>query len=274
MRKFKSRYYVQVYQLTLQDLPKPTVAKMMGISLGELDQWIKTKPTMKWAYQKAIEERKAHGNVASETKDWVYGNLSEEMREVWDRVEEAHQSKVPLNRIEALLKSHGAGVKKNLFLYALTTTNFNASKALTKLGLSKKTLDGWIRDDPDFATLVDEVQWHMKNYFESKLMRLVKKNDPQAILHVNKTKNRDRGYGEKTEVEVSHSGTVQNNHVHSFDLSELKLPPKIMRVVLQAAMQQGFIEPDNVVEALNTPETYKHIKGPNPNSNEKKEHKE
>jgi len=150
-----------------------------------------------------------------------------------------------MEKINTMLARRGEAVKKYLFLYGLTASKYNASKVCQKLCISKYTLDMWIAKDLEFARLIDEVQWHMKNFFESKLMQLVKAGNPVAVVMVNKTRNKDRGYGEKLEVE--HTGNIGHNH--RINLEELNLPNSVMRVILDAMEAREKASDNKVVDA-------------------------
>ena len=85
-----------------------------------------------------------------------------------------------------------------------------------------------------FAKLIDELKWQQKNYYEQALVDLVAKGDAYAITFVNRTVNRDRGYGDK--IEVEHSGTIQHNH--TIDLSKLNLSLSCRKEILAAVKAQ------------------------------------
>src|SRR5690606_3058387 len=101
------------------------------------------------------------------------------------------------------------------FLHALFVSRFNASQACRKLGISKKEFDRWKEEDLIFGKCVMDMEFHKGNFFESALMRLVEKGNPQATMMVNRTFNRDRGYNDVQEVQ--HSGKIEHEHKSVMD---------------------------------------------------------
>jgi len=64
----------------------------------------------------------------------------------------------------------------------------------------------WMDNNPLFKQKVEEINKMIKDFGEGQLYQLVKEKNPQAVLHYNKTKNRDRGYGDV--IETRHSGEI------------------------------------------------------------------
>jgi hypothetical protein len=132
--------------------------------------------------------------------------------------------------IEELLDGHGIRAKQHLFIYALTQSMFNVSASMRKLGIARNTYEAWKTSDPEFAELVREIHWHKENFFESALIGRVASGDTAAIIHVAKTKLRDRGYNEK--IEIEHTGSI--NHEHTINVIDLDLPLDVRRTILEA----------------------------------------
>jgi hypothetical protein len=109
------------------------------------------------------------------------------------------------------------------------------------VNVSKRTIDGWLRSDPEFPELMAEVEFHKKNFFESGLVGQVEEGNVQSIIFANRTYNRDRGYGEVRGVE--HSGTVNHLHAHAhlvLDPEQLGLDLDTTIKVLKALEEKGY----------------------------------
>ena len=127
-------------------------------------------------------------------------------------------------------------MRQHLFLHALVATCFKPTQALSKLGMSKAELDGWM-SDPGFASLVNEMNWHKKNFFEEAFLDLVAEREPSAVLHAMKTINSDRGYG--TKVTVENTGKVDHKHSMDETISQLPLEDRLRLLEGIRALKEG-----------------------------------
>ena len=71
------------------------------------------------------------------------------------------------------------------------------------LNMSRETYYAWINKDPNFLKRCQEIQVALKDFGESKLISLMNADNANAIIHFNKTKNRDRGYGDQVSEQTS-----------------------------------------------------------------------
>jgi hypothetical protein len=218
--KFRPIMLVSVYRYSRAGMPEASIIDALDISPPTWRAWKKKHPSIQEALAIGIKEHK-------ESPTWhryIYDRLPLDIREIWDRIESWDADKNGVAKIEALLEDHGKTVRQQLFLFALVQFNFSKSKACAKVCISKKTLDEWIKNDPEFASLVEEVQWHKGNFFEEALVRLVNANDPGLVKFANETFNKNRGYGKKVEHDHTHRGTIEHEH-SLLDLTELELSP-------------------------------------------------
>ncbi len=104
-------------------------------------------------------------------------------------------------------------------------------------GVTRKTIYNWITNNKDYEEVFDQVQESNKDFGESQLRKLMEGYqeedvkifqyngepvmvpytkkilpDTAAIIFYNKTKNRDRGYGESLDV------TTKDNPIRGFDI--------------------------------------------------------
>ncbi len=223
--------YVEIYDLVKQGLTKKAIAEVIGISVQTLNKWITERPALKAAIKKA---RKSDESLAQSDNfiEYIYKHLPPEVQEVWDELEQFDNEENSIRRTELLLRQP-TKIRQHLFVHALVVGRFNPSEACRRVGVSKSVYEGWITTDPNFSRLVDEIQWHKKNFFESALIGLVAQGDTGAVVFANKTINRDRGYDQKQEININARilhGTV--------DVEALNLPIEVQRQLLVAAREQ------------------------------------
>ena len=82
------------------------------------------------------------------------------------------------------------------------------SKSCEAAKLSRAMYYRWLEQET-FKQAVEESKQSIKDFAEDALYDLIKEKNPSAILFYNKTKNKDRGYIEKSEQTVEHKGIEQ-----------------------------------------------------------------
>ncbi len=209
---WKDEYIVRVYQLASQGMTEMKISKILGISVATFRVWEKKKKHFKMALETGREQANPKGKKLVTFQDYVYNRLSKKLKKLWREINSFGTTTTGIEKLETLLEKSGVQARQHLFLYAWTRSNFSISYALRKVNIGRSTLDAWRRKDPDFAELVDNINWHKGNFFEDHLLKLVAGGDTSAILHVNKTFNRKRGYGEKTDIDINLSGGVSISH--------------------------------------------------------------
>lgn len=231
-------YINRAYELAKTGMTNSTIAKTLGISIGTFKVWQEDKPEFK----EAIEKGRGASRTLMEQStfaEYVFNRLPAHLRDLWKEIHACEEEENGIERIEKLLACCGKKTKQHLFLYAIVHTNFNASAALRLINVPRKSFESWLHKDPDFAELMDEIHWHKKNFFEEALVRLVKRGDPGAIIFVNKTYNRDRGYTDKLDVSI----TGQVNHLHAaVKVDELNLPLEQRKTLLEAVRKQKQLQ--------------------------------
>lgn len=251
---WKDEFYIQAYELSHSGLKVYQIAAALGISLNTFKIWMTKRPTLRYAIKRAKEMR--HDNSPT-FADYVYKQLSPEVKEFWDMIEEAEKKHHKKDRVNAIVKQLPKRHQQRLFVHALIYANWDHSEALRMVGISKKDLDLWMERDKAFADLIDEMTWHRKNYMESHLMKLVSAGNPHAVVFVNKCLNRDRGYVDKQVVE--HTGQVNHAHAH-INVEELDLPLAVRRQVLDAVRKQKSLTDQTDHDDLD--ETLREIQAP------------
>lgn len=226
--KWDDAFYVQCYKLALQGMTNDGIARMLKVANPTFEKWLKDRPALKQAIKDGRGTNKKSSSITF--RDYIFDSLPPRLRKLWRKIDKCSDASNSYQRIQALFRKNGEDARKHLFLYALTSTNFNPSQACKRVGISLATLKGWIARDMEFAELVDEIEVHKDNFFESALVEKVAEGDTQAILFANRNRNKKRGYGDAVEVEVN----GQINHNHNVDLAGLDLPIKVLRMVYKA----------------------------------------
>jgi hypothetical protein len=224
---WKDEFYWKVYELVKEGRSLGEISKIIGVHHQSLRTWAKENPTLKKCIREARE-----GKTEKELptlKDYIYKRLSPEALKLYEEIQALDQEDNGQRRIEALLADAGTKMRQHLFIHAIVSTSFNVSKAMTMLCMSKKMLDDWISNDPDFPKLVDEIEWHKGNFFEDHFIRLVRSGSEAAILHAQKTFNRSRGYGDRQTLEIE--GNIRHQH-ELIDVN--KLPKELKRELLKS----------------------------------------
>lgn len=212
--RFKPFDLVDIYRYARMGMSDQDICRSMEIGHNVLTEWKKRKPDVVKALELGRQAQK-------ESESWVtfiYGRMRPELRELWDQIRGLTKSRSAGVEIETLLADRGEKIRQELYLHALVFCNYNPSKAMACVNVDKKTVTHWKESNPNFAELIEEMQWHKGNFFEEALHKLVQSGDRAAVLFGNRTINRDRGYGNK--VEVSHGGQVDIHH-DVMDLAEL-----------------------------------------------------
>ena len=100
-------------------------------------------------------------------------------------------------------KHKGLAPRKKAMLEALGKTLGIVYGASQKVGINPCTHWEWMKTDPEYKRLVDELENKKCDVIETAFLNLVDEKNPQAVIHAVKTKLKHRGYGEES--------TVNNN---------------------------------------------------------------
>jgi len=103
----------------------------------------------------------------------------------------------------------GTASRKDAMVEALEKCLCNVTQASKLCGVSRHTHNDWFIHDTDYRTRCEALAEVQKDFVESQAMSLVKDKNAQMIIHFLKTKCRDRGYGDKIDIESS--VTIVNN---------------------------------------------------------------
>lgn len=247
---WKDEMYLKIHDLAKSGMSETKIAAALGVTMSTFLKWKKSKSAIRESLKQAGIK---HGADEHESfRDYVYKRLPPHLAELWEDIMAVENAPNGLARVEKMLNNAGVRARQHLFVYALTSFNFNASRACRKLNVSRATFESWCHNDPDFLALIDEINWHKGNFFEDALVGLVQRGDASATIFANRTFNRDRGYSEKHE--VIHKGGLTITHEQGpVKVADLNLPLQVRQQIFGAMKQQLALPvattPTDVLEA-------------------------
>ncbi len=229
---WNDRFIIDAYELAREGRSDEDIRKVFGISNPTFWNWKKRRPLLKEALERGRRISGGDRYTGETLRSYVFGRLPDDLKKTWNEINRLDRARSGTEAVEAILAERGKRARQHLLLYAILTSSFSISASLRKVNINRATFDRWIREDREFARLVTEVNEIKADFFESHLVRLVKSGDTAATIFANRTFNRERGYGEK--IDVNMSGRVD----HRIDISDLDLPIKTRREILAAVRRK------------------------------------
>lgn len=219
---WKTEYIIRVYELARSGMTQVKMAKVLGVSHPTFRKWEEKKEAFRMALRAGKKLYKHNNKNGVSFRDYVFKRLPEDLRKLWCEINRLDKARSGVEKIEAILAKRGKRIRQHLFLYAWVSANFSISNALGKVNITRGTFDLWKEKDPEFAMLIDEINWHKKNFFEDHLCKLIKGGDTSATIFANETYNRDRGYSKRHDVNLNLTGETIH-HVVNIDAMELDI---------------------------------------------------
>ncbi len=86
------------------------------------------------------------------------------------------------------------------------------------VGISRQTHYRWCEDDEEYREACSKLDTKKLkgDFIESKLLKLVDKEIPSAVIHASKTYNRERGYGERIELTGEDGRPIQWEEIKTY----------------------------------------------------------
>lgn len=228
----------------IEGLTQVQAAARLGVTDQTLRNWFKQHKAARRAWEHGKEVRDnvtAEGKKGGAFAQYVFRQLSPEMQDVWElAVGDNPDGDIDYRVSAGVMRAAGDYARKQLYAHALACSNWNVNVAMQMCGISHNELKKWQQSDEDFLQLMHELEFYKRNFWEQQLHNLVARQDKDAVLFVNKTINRDRGYGEamtvthKGTVSQHHTGTIEHQHEHLVNLGSLDLPVDVLRVIMEA----------------------------------------
>lgn len=99
--------------------------------------------------------------------------------------------------------------RKDNVLQALRKHLGVVTPSLAEAGVDRNTYQQWLTNDPEFVAQVEQVHEELLDFGEKALIQKLKDADTQTILFFAKNKLRNRGYGDKQEVNATGEITIR-----------------------------------------------------------------
>ena len=90
--------------------------------------------------------------------------------------------------------------KKKALIEALEASLGVVSSACRAAEVGRTTYYLWRKEDPEFAKTCDEIENIALDFVESQLFKQIKNENTAATIFYLKTKGKNRGYSERTEI--------------------------------------------------------------------------
>lgn len=96
--------------------------------------------------------------------------------------------------------------KKKLMIEELKRQLGVVTAAAKQVGINRVTHYKWMNEDPEYKLEVEHIDDIALDFAESMLFKMMQDKTPSAIIFYLKTKGKKRGYIEKSEQLVEHTG--------------------------------------------------------------------
>jgi hypothetical protein len=238
---FQPDFYARTFEYARNGLSATKIAEALGVSYQKFKNWYRADDCLKASVKhgRSLSNPDSVRTTAGQTfLDYVYDRLSPDVKRVWDQIEAPENDQQDAAWLEDLLAGKGERFRQRLFVHALVSFNFNPSEACKRAGVTKSLLDRWVREDPDFAALVREVEWHERNFIKGAFYKGVAAGEASLIKIGMQAKFRDEGFGGESESKVS--GLVGHVHVTADQLLE-DVPLEKRQAMLDKLRQQRVV---------------------------------
>jgi hypothetical protein len=217
--KVDLEFILTFYDCYVRQQSLRVAAAALNMRLTQLTLLIRNNTELQLAQEMADQNR-----PKSTLKHYILTSLSKETRVIWDRLTKTKT----LEEIDAVFHKRPIKMRQQLFCHAILHTGYDISRACAMVGVDRMQMEKW-KGDLEFLQMLEEVQFHKKNFFEHALIGLVTEGYPGAVIFANRTINRDRGYSEKVTIESNLAGVQVD-----WDIADLDLDVATMKKVLDA----------------------------------------
>jgi hypothetical protein len=174
-------------------------------------KWRKKYPFFKKALEQGRYLRTLRNTDSMQ--EWVIGRLTPKAKEVWESIMFWQEHEDEYGKIKQVIGHQTEHIRQRVWLHAFIRCKFSMSAACKLVGVSRQVVDQW-RLNGDFKRMVDEILEMQGDFIEEALMDLVAARDTGAVIFASRTKNRDRGYGDRLDINqtVNQNVNIQNSY--------------------------------------------------------------
>lgn len=218
----------KLYRASLKHGDPAKVAEELGLKPTTLKQLMAEEPVL----QRAADAAQADRLPAA------FHDLSDESKGIWEALNNPAATDVKQAALIAMADK-GERERKRLLAWGLLQNNFDVSSACRNLKIGIRQFELWVKNDPEFAEMIAEIQSAKRHFVEGRLFALVAAGSEKAIMFSAERLMRDQ-YGKV----VEHTGTI--NHAHSsIDLG--RLPVAVKAQIFELLENAGVITPDGML---------------------------
>ena len=100
-------------------------------------------------------------------------------------------------------KSTQTDIRKKAFIDALEKSLGVVTIACRTIGIHRSTFYDWINNDPQFKSMVDDINEITLDFAESELHKQIRDGSTAATIFYLKTKGKKRGYIERSDINMT-----------------------------------------------------------------------
>ena len=100
-------------------------------------------------------------------------------------------------------------IHKKAMIEALEKSLGVVTTACKSVGIARQTHYEWLKEDDNYRKSVEDISDVALDFAESQLHKQIKDGEVSSTIFYLKTKGKKRGYIEKQEMDLNHSGGVQ-----------------------------------------------------------------
>jgi len=222
----------RVYRAYLRTGEAKPAAEDLGISQPELLKLI----------QDNLEVAQAADAAMADRLPACFESLSDESKAYWDILNSAKSTPDVKQAALIAIANNGERERQKLLAYGLLSNFFDVQAACKALSIPLKQFHKWVQTDPEFSSLIAEVQQAKLHFIESQLFKLIAVGSEKATMFAAERLMRDK-YGAK----IEHSGSIDHNHQHTQTLDLSNLPIEIRGQILDLLRQSALTDPDGLL---------------------------
>lgn len=213
-----------------------SIAKALDIAPNALKDLLADWEPLAQSLAAGVDSRRL---AANSPQDKILASLSPDAKQIWLDIKDVGTDKATAAQV--LLAQNGAAMKQRLFVLGLMETNFQVARVQKLLNISKKEMDIWVRDYPEFQELVSEIQFLKRSLAEEALFDLVLSREPRAVLFANERLNKET-YGNEVKIsgEITQAAGV-------LDLASLGLPFELEKQILAHISSKALLDSDGTL---------------------------